>query len=303
MTYGDSDSVQTFNRAIESVNDLLRKTNPHAMAAPAVTDVITVADQDAQSLHQILIHRLDFRPKPTPAIGRVAIFSKSDFAPGRAETLQLATPRYYREHESLEPGIRDRDDGRLTRDGSAWASKAMGGAVSARLSFVSEGEPWVYCASHYRTDSELRRLRNEFNASYGYSAASGISDPNDFAACLGVDFALGLDKATEVTLSPFEEFGYAGSHYTTTLWEGRRHIDTFVHLYHGPVNYEDLSGTVRSQESWFDPNAAALAWFTKRTSFRHQNEYRFAVRTLGSPKSQKHYIAVSPELRSLTLPL
>ena len=295
-----SESIRKINRAMEPIDDLPRATNPDAMAAPKVTDMVTVSDLDTQSFRLILIRHLDFRPRLAAAVGNVAVFSEPVFAPCRTERLQLATPGYYREHESLEPGIRDRHDGTLTRDGSAWASKVMGSAVSARLSFVSEGEPWVYCASHYRTDSELRRLRSEFDARYGYSAASRILDPDDFAARLGVDFALGLDKAADVSLGPLDEIGYAGSSYTTNLWDGRQPIDTVVHVYHGPVNYEDVSGSVRSKEGWFDPNAGPLAWFTKKTAFRDQNEYRFAVTTLGTPKSQKHYIAVSPELRSLT---
>ena len=303
VVHEGADSIRKVNRTLPPIDDLPRATNRNAVASPKVTDMVSVCDLETESFHVILIHRLDFRPRLAPAVGRVAVFSKPAFAPCRTEALQLATPGYYRKNESLEPGIRDRRDGTLTKDGSVWASKIVGGAVTARLSFVSEREPWVYCASHYHTDSELRRLRNEFDASYGYSAASRISDADDFAACLGVDFALGLDKTTEVTLGPFEARGYAGSSYTTSLWEGRRHIDTIVHIYHGPVNYEDLSGTVRSDEGWFDPNAAPLAWFTKRTSFSHQSEYRFAVTTLGSPKSQKHCIAVSRELRSLTSPL
>ena len=300
VIHDGSESIRRINQALRPVDDLPRATNPDAVAAPKVTGMVSVSDLDTESLHLILIRRLDFRPRPAPAAGNVAVFSEPVFAPCRTETLQLATPGYYREHESLEPGIRDRHDGTLTRDGSFWASTVMGGEVTARLSFVSEGEPWVYCASHYRTDSELHRLRDEFDASYGYSAASRISDPDNFAACLGVDFALGLDKVSDVSLGPFEELGYAGSSYTTSLWDGRRHIDTFVHIYHGPVNYEDVSGTVRSKEGWFDPNAGPLTWFTKKTSLKDQSEYRFAVTTPGSPKSQKHYVAVSPELRPLT---
>ena len=303
VVHGGSDSIRKINRALQPIDDLPRATNPDAVAAPKVTAMVSVSDLETESLHLILVRRLGFRPQSAPAVGSVAVFSEPAFAPCRTEALQLATPGYYRKHESLQPGIHDLHDGMLTKDGSVWASSSMGGAVTARLSFVSEGEPWVYCASHYCTNSELRRLRNEFAASYGYSAASRISDPDDFAACLGVDFALGFDKASEVTLGPLEELGYAGSNYNTSLWEGRRHIDTVVHIYHGPVNYEDLSGTIRSQEGWFNPNAGPLAWFTKRTSFRDQSEYRFAVRTFGSPKNQKHYIAVSPELRSLTSPL
>ena len=145
----------------------------------------------------------------------------------------------------------------------------MGGTVRARLSFVSSDEPWVYCASHYRTVRELRCLRSEFRGKYGYSAATRKEDVDAFAAWLGVDFALGFDKTADVSL--------------------------------GPVDYQDVSGRVDRQEQLFDPNAGPMAWFTKKASFRNQSEYRFAVRTPGTPVQPKHYVAVSPpELRALT---
>ena len=164
----------------------------------------------------------------------------------------------------MSPGIRDHHDGTLTRDGTRWASSIMGGTVSARLSFVSSSEPWVYCASHFRTDRELRRLRSEFCGKYGYSAATRIEDADAFATWLGVDFALGLDKTADVSLGPIDKIGYARSGYTTNLWDGSGPIDTFVHVYHGPVNYQDVSGRVDRQEQWFDPNAGPMAWFSKK---------------------------------------
>ena len=115
--------------------------------------------------------------------------------------------------------------------------------------------------------------------------------------------ALALDKTTDVSLGPIDEILYARSSYTTSLWDGSRPIDTFVHVYHGPVHYEDISGRVDRQEHWFDPNAGPRAWFTKKMCFGTQSEYRFAVSTLGDPVAPKHNITVSPELRELTMAL
>ncbi len=232
-------------------------------------------------------------------MGKVVVFSDPAYAPCRTDKLQLATPGFYREQEDLEPGIRDRHDGTLTRDGTRWAGSVMGGTVSARLLFNSSSEPWVYCASHYRFDSELRRLRREFEGKHGYSAATRILDADAFAARLGIEFALGLDKSMEVKVGPIDEIGYARSSYSMSLWDGSRPIESLVHVYYGPVNYEDVSGRVDKQAHWFDPNAGPMAWFTKKGSFAKQNEYRFAVSTPGTPVRQRHYILVSPELRAL----
>ena len=295
-----AEAIRSINRQIATIDDLARATNPEAMSAPKVTDTVAVYDLDTRSHHYVSVHRLDYRPQPAPAVGNVVVFSAPAYAPCRAEKLQLATPAYYRDHEDLEPGIRDHHDGTLTRDGTRWASSIVGGTVRARLSFVSSGEPWVYCASQYRTVREHARLRSEFRCKYGYSADTRIEDPDAFAAWLGVDFALGLDKTADVSLGAIDEIGYARSSYSTNLWAGSRPIDTFVHVYHGPVNYQDVSGRVDRQEQWFDPNAGPMAWFTKKTSFRSQSEYRFAVTTPGTPLQPRHYVAVSPELRALT---
>ncbi len=160
-------------------------------------------------------------------------------------------------------------------------------------------EPWVYCAAHYCNDRQLRRLRKNFATEYDYTTATRITDPDGFATWLGIDFALGLDKAADVQLTPLDKCGYAVSNYQTSLWTGSHPIDTFVHVYHGYVRYEDRSGWVDKQEHWFDPHTAPRAWFTKRRSFEAQREYRFAVSTLGDPAAQRHYITVSPELRAL----
>ena len=304
VSHADPEAIRTINEQIATINAGLRSSNSDALPAPDVTGIVNAQEMETQSFHSILVHRLDYRPQPAAAVGNVVVFSELAYAARMTKELQLATPAYYRNQEDLKPGIRDHHDGTLTKDATRWASFIMDGSVSAaRVAFVSSGEPWVYCASHYRTDSELRRLRRDFRVEYGYEAATRIDDPDAFAVCLGVNFAMALDKTADVSLGPIDEIGYARSSYTTSLWDGSRPIDTLVHVYHGSVHYEDLSGRVDRQEHWFDPSAGPRAWFTKKTSFKDQNEYRFAVTTPGVPVRPKHYVAVSPELRELTFAL
>ena len=305
VSHDDPEAIRAINQQIATINAISRTSNSDALPAPEVTEMVSVHDIDTQSFHSILVHRLDYRPQPAATVGNVVVFSEPSYAIRRTEKLQLATPAYYRNQEDLKTGIRDRHDGTLTKDATRWASSAMGGPVSAaHVAFASSGEPWVYCASHYATDSELRQLRSDFRAApYGYASATRIDDPEAFAVWLGVNFAMALDKTADVTLDPDHESYYARSSYTTSLWDGSRPIDTFVYVYHGPVHYEDVSGRVDRQEDWFDPYAGPRAWFTKKTSFKDQNEYRFAVTTPGVPVRPKHYVAVSPELRELTFAL
>ena len=266
-----------------------------------MSGIFSVHDVESRSLHQVLVHQLDRRSPHAPAAGKVAAFSEPCFAASCTEKLQLATPAYYRGQEDLKPGIRDRHDGTLTKDATRLGKTVVTATTVSRaeLSFGSSSEPWIYCAAHYRDERELRRLREHFATEYGYTTATGIADPDAFATWLGIDFALGLDKTADVRLSAFEEIAYARSRYDTSLWEGSHPIDTVVHVHHGPVRYEDQSGRVDTPEHWYDPDSGPKAWFTKRTSFRAQSEYRFAVSTLGEPVEPKHYITVSPELRAL----
>ncbi|WP_419858622.1 hypothetical protein [Candidatus Palauibacter irciniicola] len=264
--------------------------------------MISVQDLEREALHLILVHRLDYRPASAPAIGGVVVFSEPSYAVSRTESVQLATPAYYREQEGLKSGIGDVHDGTLTKDSIRWANTVVpGGTVTgSTVSFASSREPWVYCASHYRWDQELRRLKDHFAEEYGYTAAARISDPNAFAVWLGIDFARNLDKATDVKLAWHDEIGYALSSHNASLAPGSSQIHTVVHVCHGPVHYEDSSGYIATQEDWFDLHGGPRAWFTKKLRFANQREYRFAVSTSGDPVEPSHYIRVSPELRKLT---
>lgn len=295
------DAICTVNRSLDEISRLAKAKNPSVAAPPPVSDVVSVHDLKTRSLHLILVHHVDLGSAQSSSTEKVVAFSEPPFAAFSTDKLQLATPAYYRDQEDLKPGIRDRHDGTLTKDATRWADNVVpaGNVSRADLTFVSTHEPWVYCAAHYRNDRQLRRLREYFANEYRYTTATRIADPEAFATWLGIDFALSLDKTTDVQLTALDRIGYAASLYETSLWAGSHPIDTFIHVYHGRVHYEDRAGSVDRQEHWFDPHAASRAWFTKRTSFAAQSEYRFAVSTLGDPVDPKHYIAVSPELRAL----
>ena len=262
----------------------------HLVAAPEprITEMIKVHDLQVRALHLILVHRLDYRSRRVRGVGDVVVFSKPRFAAFRTLRLQLATPRYYREYEELEEDIRDRHDGTLTKDATPWARTKAGPSARAEVLFASIREPWTYCASHYHLNSELRDLKAEF-AKRGYTAVTAIPDPNAFARWLGIEFALTLDKMNDVRLWTPDRIAYALC----------PDIDTVVFVHHGPVHYEDRSGRIATQEDFSDPAAGPKACFTKKTHFKFQSEYRFAVSTHGDPVDQRHYITVSPELREL----
>ena len=246
MCHLGTNAVQTINRGIADVSRLAKSTNPNATPAPKVTDMVSVHDLKAQSHHELYIYRLDYRPRSAKSVGNVVAFSKPRFAACWTEKLKLGTPAHYRDEKKHKPGIGDNRDGTLTKDGTAWARTISPSVTvtSAEMTFASRGEPWVYCAAHYRTNAELRWLKKHFADEYGYRAATRITDPDTFAIWLGIQFAMALDKTTDVKLDVWDELGYARSTVTTDLQEGPQSIDTFVRVYHGPVHYTDRSGQI-----------------------------------------------------------
>ena len=79
-------------------------------------------------------------------------------------------------------------------------------------------------------------------------------------------------------------------------------IDTFVYVYHGPVHYENESGVIVTDDDLTDIHGGVRAYFTKRTEFADQSEYRFAVELRGDPSKEIFKLDISEELRQLTSP-
>ena len=62
-------------------------------------------------------------------------------------------------------------------------------------------------------------------------------------------------------------------------------------MYHGPIVYEDQSGTMESLDDIYDP-FEHREWFTKRCRYSHEREYRFCRGYLGNA-SKKHFLSRS----------
>ena len=125
-----------------------------------------------------------------------------------------------------------------------------------------------------------------------YDAASVISDVRQFATQSGVEFARQCDErscATASWHSALPELARANSGY-----------DKIVHVYHGPVVYDDEPGEHLFSE--FDElNRGTAASFFKRSKFNKQKEYRCVLSQVGkSPIRQATFLQITPELRSLS---
>ena len=75
-------------------------------------------------------------------------------------------------------------------------------------------------------------------------------------------------------------------------------FERFVYVDHGPVAYEDISGTLKTGREPFEQKSSFC--FTKPKAFSYQSEYRFALRTVGEPTEKTLRIPVSDALRECT---
>lgn len=299
-----ADVLERFNDANREITHRARGAQRFTTPIPMITDAFTVLDVERKQCHTVLVHRMDCRSGLQSIVGKVAKFSKGCYAPFRAKEIQLATPSYYRDQEKLPRGIADPHDSTLTRNATPWMrSRIPYGSVEAEVVLSSSSDPWVYCVSHLQSHRVTRKLRSTFSEKYDYDAVTEIKDANTFAMWLGVDFALQIDKDEHLKLDALDSLGYLLTSYCIGLaqHQGLRNIDTVVHIYHGPVHYEDESGVIKTQDDWADIHGAPRAWFTKRMEFAYQNEYRFAISTAGSPTKDIFRLEVSDDLRQYTL--
>lgn len=284
-------------KRINEVNEqsTLRVTHSPSTPVPKITDGFIIFDIERKLCHQIFVHRVDYRPSLSPSVRRVVKFSERCHAPCQAEKLRLATPSYYRDQESLPPGIADPNENKLRKNATPWARNRFPyGSIKATAVFSSDSEPWVYCASHLSSYHTSRNLKAKFSDEYDYDAATEIQDVDAFAMWLGIDFALQVNKDKHLKMEDFYREAYRASNHS---------IDTFVYVYHGPVHYEDESGVIATNDDWTDIHGAVRAYFTKRTEFEDQSEYRFAVSTHRTPRDKVFWLDVSEELRQHTSPM
>ena len=296
---------------VTRVNALFAEDTPeisgHLGYQWGISEILNVFDLVREELSVVFLRRAGSRSSALRPAGRLLKFAKRKHALFATKELQLATPESYRKYEGSGRGVADPKDGCLTKDATPWMTKALVApevlapgvslSLKAEMTFASPEEPWIYCTSVQPDGaSAMRELRSQFPQ---YDTVTAIEDRQAFARQLGIDFALSLDRANDVHMNVLYDWLYTQSNYTTSIWSGRRNIDKFVNVYHGPVRYEDQSGVLETLEDVVDLYGAQRAWFTKGTRFSGQREYRFAVSTLGTPRKSKRQITVSDEIRRL----
>ena len=262
------------------------------------TEELCVDDLHTGQRYIVVVLCVDFRPIRSPISARVARFTKKEDAPSTTGALQLCTPDFYRK---LEGG--DDFDGAQAADMSPMIAtnlRASGIWVTEDLftasgTLASPKEPWILCTSIMPAHTAgATSLECEFSGKGSDAVVTAIVDRDDFARQLGIDVA---QRAAKAPFAKEDAFDLIQRHLHERIYGADKEIDALVKVVHGPVHYEDITLTVRSAHDIAKP--AVPAWFTKRTRFSRECEYRFAV-LAGCPATPKLRLDVSPELSRLT---
>jgi len=303
----DALEVKRLNQQIAEINQDLSARMGIGISRiqqPPISELISVFNAVLEECYLIFIHRFNRSAVEATQVRELVKLSERRFAPTCARKLRLATPAHYRKGEGSDSHPADPHDGLLTKDATPWMRQALAPkagtiqSLSATLTFSAPGEPWVYCTSMSPPRGrEAEDLRARFPQ---YDTTTVVKDSEAFAIQLGIDFAISVRKPAHVELGPIEEFAYRSGRYRVGLWAGEHAIDKIIRVYHGPVVYEDQSGVLGSAEDVVDFSMVPKGWFTKKTRFSGEREYRFAVSTLGKPRKDTFKLGISDELRMLT---
>ena len=255
----------------------------------------------------VVVQFVDFRTGPREETAGVVKFSAAGESLDATGSIRLATPADFRER-GYEPGIADDLDAAARADAAPYLAATLSRSgshvaaadIRATATLASPNEPWIYCTSMQRDRRwDAGTAKESFAASKGRDAVTtAIGDPGAFATRLGIEFALGIEVGTHVRDGGLEQFRIEQVRRALGL-AAMPSAEAMVRVYHGPVHYEDRRLVIR-RDGDMGALDAVQAWFTKRTAFSAQREYRFAVSVAGAPLWRAVYLRASGELLGLT---
>ena len=242
--------------------------------------------------HLVLVFHVD-HSSPIMGGGVPAQLTKysdiQEHAPYRAECLKLATLRHYREsHRDLE-GTWDPMEGKSRIASTLEEMLKMHGVqtvphgahlVSTEVTYAAEDTNLVFCTTR-ECLSGSRPAQ--------WKIASRIRDVPGLALSLGAEFARQRDDGWHASIT--------GLDYIVDAVIRVSGLESVVHVYHGPVVYDDSGG-----ETLFKripgPARGLAAHFFKRTIFQGQQEYRFVLSSPGGrPVEDEFFLEITPDLR------
>ena len=267
----------------------------------ALTEELCVDDLRTRKRYVVVIQSVDFRPTRTPIDHGVARFTAKEHSPSEADNIQLCTPVFYRK---LEAG--DAMDSAQAANLAPFVAahlRKSGMPVSenyftAAGTMVSPKEPWILCTSIRPSHAAgATLLEQQFSSKGSEAVVTTVDDHNAFARQLGVDVARSAETKRAVKDDVFD---LINRHRYWLATGSDVEIDAIVRVIHGPVHYSNSTLTVRTGGDIANAGLYRI-WFTKRTKFSGEYEYRFAV-SAGCPTTDTFRLDISPELSRLTMP-
>lgn len=257
-----------------------------------------VLDDERQERSLLVIRRVDGALRPERGRRPVVRFSKREHSPSMSDEIWVSTLARYREREDLEDARYDPMEGRVKLNAAPFFAKQLSKAgfdvsassFSAEAQYATSLDPWVYCTA-FCPANERDAYRLGKRISPDNDTITKILDVDAFALELGVDLTITLDELTHTK-------PVSGEPLLQKLSLADTGFHRVVHVSHGPVAYEDISGTLDTGQEPFD--LASRTGFIKPKSFSYQSEYRFALQTSGEPAIRTLRIPVSEALRECT---
>ena len=240
---------------------------------------------------------------------QIVRLSKREHSPHIGSEIRLSTLERYRKGEKLHAEQRDAMEGRLKLDATPLLDRSLRksglqgavNSVSAETTVAASSDPWVYCTALW-PGGEGAALRLARRLSPDYDTITYILDIDAFALELGIEFGLALDPSRDLTRPTSLPEAVQAMLFDSWLQDAKAsgHISgaRVVHVDHGPLAYEDLSGVLRTGREVADLESPV--GFTKPRLFSYQSEYRFALWTLGEPSKPTLRLPISDALRALT---
>ena len=264
---------------------------------PGIT-YFEVVDHDRQEHTLLVIRQVNNDILFDRVAQQIVRYSEREYSPRICDEIRVSTLARYREGENLEVGQCDPMEGRVNLNASPLVIRHLSKSgivvpdcsISGEAQYAATRDPWVYCTAFCPNNlQDAYRLGKRISSTN--NTITKILDVNKFALELGVGFALALEESVHTkvvsVVSKIRKAVLANSGYQRV-----------VHVAHGPVAYEDNSGTLETGDEPID--LASRIGFIKPTSFSYQSEYRFTLGTIGDPLVDPLPIPVSDALRECT---
>ena len=264
-----------------------------------LTEELRVDDLRTGKRYVVMTQRVDFRPIRTTIGTGVARFTEKAYAFSETGDIQLRTPAFYR---MLEDGD-DLDGAQAANFAPVVAAHLRKSGIPASENyFTAEGtiasskEPWIFCTSLKPSHAAgATSLERQFSSKGPDAVVTTVDDHNAFARQLGIDVARSVKTERAVKN---DGVNWISRHQYWLACGTDKEIQAVVQVIHGPVNYNNSTLTLRTDGDLTKEDPYRI-WFTKRSKFSGEREYRFVV-LAGYSTTDTFRLDVSPELSRLT---